>query len=282
MRKMIREHNQTRRIFRFTSKLYGWLPRPLRNSAKIAHHCSVFVSRFMSDDRIIVETPGGRMCIVANHPGDIQRAWGAWEIDLQSYLKKTLRPGNIFVDVGAHRGTYTIMASHLVSSSGQVISIEPFPDHYQCLRHTAGQSPYKNIKLFNAAGGRSSGDAKFSERERHIADVGIQVSLVALDDIISRASFIKIDTDGNELDVLQGARKIIENGTQVIVEFSDFPYQPIDALWYDIREFMANFGYKPYVIKKNGSVGPIPRTVHEIKDRHILFRRDSISRESAA
>jgi FkbM family methyltransferase len=267
-------------LFRFISLIYRLLPRPLRNSAKIAHHASVFVSRFMSNNRMIVATPGGKMCIAANHPADIQRAWGVWEVDLQSYIKKHLRPGHIFVDVGAHRGTYTIMASHLVGGSGKVIAIEPFADHYECLMQTAAQSPYKNIELFNMACGSISGQAMFSEKERHVDDTGIQIPIAALDDIIASADFVKIDTDGRELDVLKGARKLIDNGASVIVEFSDFPYQPIDELWRDIRDFMANLGYSPYVIKKDGTVGSVVSLVHEIKDRHILFRPDRISLKS--
>ncbi len=212
------------------------------------------------------------MCITPRHPADLQRAWGVWEIDLQSFIKKTLKNGHVFIDCGAHRGTYTIMASNLVGSSGKVISIEPFQDHFECLKFTAEQSLYDNISLVNAACGSTSGRAMFSEQERHIDEIGISVECVALDDVVSKADFIKIDTDGRELDILKGAKKLIQNGAQTIVEFSDFQYQSLDVLWRDAHTFMAELGCRPYVIRKDGSLGPEVYTVDEIKDRHVLFR----------
>ena len=268
-------------IFGIIAKLYQFLPRVFRHSSKIAHYTSVYAAKLMPSGRAIVNTPGGRMCIVPRHPADLQRAWGAWEIDLQSCILKTLKPGNVFIDCGAHRGTYTTMASNLVGPAGQVVSIEPFQEHFECLTFTAEQSRHKNIKLIQAACSSISGTVLFSEKECHVDDVGEAISCIALDDVVPRADFIKIDTDGRELDVIRGAKKLIQDGTQIIVEFSDFAYQPLDRLWVETKSFMSDLGCHAYVIRKDGSIGSEVSNIHEIKDRHILFRKATTPLENA-
>ncbi len=121
------------------------------------------------------------------------------------------------------------------------------------LRNSAKIAHYASV---NVARLMPSGRAMFSERERHIDDIGISVECVALDDVASKADFIKIDTDGRELDILKGAKKLIQNGVQTIVEFSDFQYQSLDVLWRDAHTFTAELGFRPYVIRKDGSLGP--------------------------
>ena len=262
------------RTFRAIGVVYRMLPAPIRNSGKFAHYASVAVSKFMPKRRIIVNTPGGEMCIWGPHPGDLQRAWGVWELDLQSFLKTNLRSGQVFVDVGAHRGTYTVMASHLVGDHGRVIAIEPYDDHFECLEQTVKRARYKNITVFKSACGERDGEICFSSQERRIAESPDLVRMISLDTNVKRADFIKIDTDGNEIDVLRGARRLISEGSQVIVEFSDFPYQSIDLLWKEASSLLADMSYKPWLIHKDGSVVAVTGGVEQIRDRHVLFKRD--------
>ena len=51
-------------------------------------------------------------------------------------VQSTLRPGMTFVDVGANWGYFTLVASHLVGSSGLVVSLEPDPRLFQFFKKT--------------------------------------------------------------------------------------------------------------------------------------------------
>jgi hypothetical protein len=87
---------------------------------------------------------------------------GSYEFDKQVFMAERLRPGGVFLDIGAHVGFYTLLGSRLVGDEGKVISFEPCPRNiaYQPVslarsccyedgwpRGAASHQPYKN-KIF--------------------------------------------------------------------------------------------------------------------------------------
>ena len=65
---------------------------------------------------------------------------GLYDYDARTALTMLLEPGQMFIDVGANIGPYSVLAANLVGASGQIVAIEPSADQLPYLRHLAGTS----------------------------------------------------------------------------------------------------------------------------------------------
>lgn len=63
------------------------------------------------------------------------RALGTVETEVQDALAELLRPGDVFYDVGANVGYFTIIAARLVGPEGRVVAVEPQPEAVKRLQH---------------------------------------------------------------------------------------------------------------------------------------------------
>ena len=75
--------------------------------------------------------------------------YGFFEANLSNFFINFLKEGDVFLDIGAHVGYYSILASDLVGESGQVISFEPTPRTFASLSENASRK--NNIKVYNNA-----------------------------------------------------------------------------------------------------------------------------------
>jgi FkbM family methyltransferase len=82
----------------------------------------------------------------------------SYEPTQTGWVKSILKPGSIFLDIGANFGWYTLLASSLVESSGRVFSFEPSPVAFSTLKQAIDGSGRKNVDLVNKAVGRKSGE----------------------------------------------------------------------------------------------------------------------------
>ncbi|MFF4474804.1 FkbM family methyltransferase [Streptomyces sp. NPDC001599] len=103
--------------------------------------------------RAVVELPsGGRFAVDTQDL--IQRylyLFGAWEPHLTAWLRRRLRPGDAFVDVGANIGVFSVLAARLVGDTGRVVAIEASPDVHRRLVENARLNALGNIRALNAA-----------------------------------------------------------------------------------------------------------------------------------
>jgi FkbM family methyltransferase len=82
-----------------------------------------------------------------------------------AFVKRFLRPGDVFVDVGAHVGLYTLLAAKAVGPSGETHSFEPVPPNYASLLENVRLNGFTNTRLNNAAAGAGSGDLELGQTE---------------------------------------------------------------------------------------------------------------------
>jgi FkbM family methyltransferase len=66
------------------------------------------------------------------------------------FLEQHLRSGNVFLDVGANVGFYSLLASRLVGPTGRVLAFEADPDTHKCLAHHVAQNGAGNVTCINA------------------------------------------------------------------------------------------------------------------------------------
>ena len=150
-------------------------------------------------------------------------------------LISSLSPNDIAVDVGANKGSYLWSLSRAVPQ-GSVIAFEPQPVLANYLKETCSSAGLNNVvvecsgvsshsgclTLAVPVGGSSSPNASFEAAvlERESCNL-LDVSICSLDDYFAsetkRIGAIKIDVEGHELSVLQGARKIIAKHSPLIV-----------------------------------------------------------------
>jgi FkbM family methyltransferase len=140
-----------------------------------------------------------------------------YEPNLSHLLIRVLKPGDMFLDVGANVGYFSLLASTAVGPSGRVFSIEATPSTYRLLQQNIQTNGCQNISTFNVAatGVRCrvrivSPDQKNIGRNRveecetdDVADVEGRPLTELLEDNLHRISVIKIDVEGSEGPVLQ-------------------------------------------------------------------------------
>jgi len=166
--------------------------------------------------------------------------YGFFEEGLTRALIEKLRPGDTFVDIGAHVGYFTLLASLLVGAEGHVVSFEPTPrTRTELSANTAGLDNVRVVPMaawdaterltlqdfgwrqssFNSVvGARVNGNARFES---------IEVEAVAVDDWLADhgivPAFIKIDAESAEQRVLRGLRRTIEQHHPILsLEIGDY------------------------------------------------------------
>jgi len=145
-------------------------------------------------------------------------------------FKMLLKDGMNAVDVGANIGYFTLLSSKLVGANGKVWAVEPEPHNLQCLLDNVALNNLTNVVAFEKAASDVSGKSVFyvSKREcgEHSLVAGrpyikdtIEVETMLLDNMIDskRVDFIKTDTEGNEVAVLRGARRIIKYNKELVL-----------------------------------------------------------------
>ena len=144
---------------------------------------------------------------------------GTYERRKQAALSSILRPGDVFWDVGANVGFYSLLASRLTGSSGRVLSLEPLQQNLAYLREHLRLNHTTNVDVIAAAAGRERGRMSFAESPspsmgRLDDEGGLEVEVVSLDELLEAHGrpphVIKMDIEGGEVAALEGSRRLLE------------------------------------------------------------------------
>jgi len=157
---------------------------------------------------------------------------GSYEYEKQLLFTRLIsnyvsRKGKAVVyDIGANVGFYTLLASILVGSEGKVIAFEPLPRNIYYLKKHIELNMCKNVLILEVAVADKNGLAYFDDsRDPSMGCISnrgnLQVKTVSLDELVNTAQipppdFIKIDVEGAELLVLNGARRVLIEYSPVI------------------------------------------------------------------
>ncbi len=158
---------------------------------------------------------------------------GEYEAATMAYCKKILKPGMVFVDVGANIGLYTLMAARQVGPTGHVYSFEPDSGNGALLQKNVKQNGYDNVIFVQKAVSDYSGSCTlfqsgFNTADHRIYNVSkgrkqVTIDCVSLDEYFSpdqRIDIVKMDIEGAEGAVIKGMDRILrrDNCPQLIVE----------------------------------------------------------------
>src|SRR5262249_36101037 len=138
-------------------------------------------------------------------------------------IRKILKPGMVFVDVGANWGYFTLLGAACVGSRGRVLSVEPDPRLFALLRANLDYNGYNNVTPLSLAAGARTGTAWLAGFDEHGSNWGLSrivpggvlgsmsfpVATAQLDHILEQheidvVDLLKIDIEGSEDEALQG------------------------------------------------------------------------------
>jgi FkbM family methyltransferase len=148
---------------------------------------------------------------------------GTWEPWITGYVNSQLAPGDIFVDIGANIGYYSLLASTLIGPQGRVYAIEGSPSIFKELQRNVARNAAANVLPIHALASGTVGERKFwsgpnqnlghSTAVESVAEAeGLQfeatvraapVSALVPPDDLRNARMIKIDVEGAELEVME-------------------------------------------------------------------------------
>jgi FkbM family methyltransferase len=158
---------------------------------------------------------------------------GRFEAGELAFVRRTIRPGDHTLDVGAHIGFFAVHMARLVGPSGSVTAFEPFDENADLLERSAAENGFAHLRVERVAVSRASGEAQLTfaietlnTGGAFIATSGVPhghdvrtVRAVALDDVpLPRPiAFVKMDVEGAEPLVLEGAAALIAADRPVLL-----------------------------------------------------------------
>ena len=185
---------------------------------------------------------------------------GTFEVFKTKAVVTHLKPGDVVYDVGAHVGYYSAVSSQAVGLGGRVFSFEPRPDNIRMFERHMIINGFINVTLTRTAVGRTSGKARFNTRTGtgtgHLSESGdLEIPLISLDDWIRAEKppppdFLKIDVEGGEIGVLEGAETLIA-GTKPIILIATHGEKE-DAF---VSAFLDRHGYRHHALDHEGGRG---------------------------
>jgi FkbM family methyltransferase len=189
-------------------------------------------------------------------------ALGTYELPVQQALATYLASGNTFYDIGANVGFFTVIGAKLVGASGRVYAFEPVPENATCIRRNVKLNHFSNITVFEKAVSSSPGEGELLLTQHPGGNVlstaytppdmkgSMTVELVSIDDLVAQQilappTFVKIDVEGAELDVLEGMSKTIQEFKPVILyEADDADEESLKKKSKDLETFISSLGYQ--------------------------------------
>ncbi len=167
------------------------------------------------------------------------------ELSGEAYVLNTVlrekfgnREDLVFFDAGANVGNYSAKL-HKAFPQAQIYAFEPHPKTFEKLQQKLGS--IQNVHLFNLGLNSEAGTTQLTSMsesgsshdsiyagvanlEKRGTQLTIDISLATIDEIaqeytISSIDFLKIDTEGNELNILKGAEKQLERHNIKVIQF---------------------------------------------------------------
>lgn len=197
------------------------------------------------------------------------------EIRLAQYLIKTLRKNDVFFDIGAHFGYFTLLVSEILEQTGNIISCEPSRNSFKILQKNV--EDLANIIILNNLISDKDEQHTFYEFNNHFSEYSsidiaqyqdqswfqqnkpnkILIESYTIDALIVRhnmiPTIIKVDVEGAEYRVIKGAMNLLNNHAPIIIlEFIANSRSNENHL--KAASLLHSWQYKSYSINTDGSL----------------------------
>jgi FkbM family methyltransferase len=200
-----------------------------------------------------------------------------------------LRPGDVFVDIGANIGFFTTLASRLVGPGGRVIAFEPDPDHCATLRSNLRLNGARNVTVRSEALGAQSTSGRLFRSDSNFGDhrvaagaeprQSIPILIRRFDEVsdelsLTRVDFIKMDVQGYEPQVLEGMGDCLQRlqVQTVLMEFWPFGIRYAGGSPPALMDTLARLPFVMHTLDEAGDV-------RAEEPQEILDRVEAMNRE---
>lgn len=175
------------------------------------------------------------------------------------YFKKSLKSNSVFWDVGAHYGSYSLVASAYIRNPDSIFAFEPDEKAVSELKKNLlfnqldstvrvfeyAVSSQQGILNFDMQEGNANSHLITNKNEKSIGEIK-QIKAVTLNEMVKmipKPDFIKIDTEGAELDIIKGAGSLLEDSTITFVcELHPFAWKWYDKVsWEEFLETLKSY-----------------------------------------
>lgn len=191
-----------------------------------------------------------------------------FEIDMLIQLKRFLRPGDTFIDIGANIGFMSAYAAGCVGNSGEIHSFEPVRRYFNLLSMLPRLNPEKRFFLNNTALGNTTGSCDihvargnigansfYPDPEKQYEQETVQIRTFddyASEKQLKNVKVIKIDCEGHECQVLNGMSSFFSQVSKkpvILLELSPSVYEEQGFSPAEPVRILKNSGYRAYDIK---------------------------------
>jgi FkbM family methyltransferase len=197
-----------------------------------------------------------------------------YEPEVSLFLMHALKRGDCFLDIGAHIGYFSLLASMVVGTEGKVFAFEPEDKNYRQLIKNACLNGLENIESFNCALGAENGECDLfinldNDGGHALWDVcehplhgksranktRQKVKMKTIDSIFQNIdlgcrTIIKIDTEGSEYDTIVGGVDTIRRYKipYIICEINRSSLKKMGSTEKKLRDFMGKIGYSTFLL----------------------------------
>jgi FkbM family methyltransferase len=237
----------------------------------------VRVRRFLPGVPLPIPLPFGAWFLARNDYMSGAEMHGGFEPAERAFVSRFLRAGMTVLDIGAHHGLYTLLASKRVGPNGRVFAFEPSPREREALQWNVRLNRCKNVVIERLALGKEEGEGRLYVVQGHetgcnslkppaVSDItwAVPVRVSSLDQWLAthkvgNVDFIKLDVEGGELSVLQGAQKLLESAPRpvILAEVQDIRTQPWGYRASEVICFLSNKCYKWFSLSAEGALSPL-------------------------
>ena len=194
---------------------------------------------------------------------------GYYEMRESNLVRRLLRPGDTFIDVGANLGWFSVLAAMQVGSGGRVVAFEPSSSMRIRLLRSISLNQVNNVRVEAAALSDEDGTAFLTGATTENSglatimngnvfsdnDMPEEVATIRFDDywrshISGQIRLFKIDVEGAELKVLQGMTELLQSGLcdSLMVEISDARLRNAGMSAKQTMQLLRSFGYQLFLI----------------------------------
>ncbi len=218
-------------------RLFSWVSL----HSPMQHKCGLFFKKIIPKTLVlpIIEGPlKGKKWIV--NSSNLSYYLGNFEITQMTKILNGLKVGDIFFDIGANVGIYSLLASDIVGENGKVIAFEPLPSNINSLKKHIELNKCKNVIICEYALSDCDGTSNFEEHPDntmgYLSNFGsLKIITHTIDTIIRKKlvpipNFIKIDAEGAESMILTGATFFLENYSSTLIVSLHSEQQRIECI----------------------------------------------------
>jgi len=155
---------------------------------------------------------------------------GDWFEDEIHFVRRLLRAGDRAIDIGANFGVFALSIAKAIGPEGRVLAVEPASTTYRFLAESAARNGFPQLTLVNRAVSEGPGQATFfnanSPELSGLASAGTAgwtetVELTTLDalgdQLEGKATFLKLDAEGEEVRILAGGRRFFQQHEPLVM-----------------------------------------------------------------